>query len=300
MMQKPEIILTGAGGQLGLTLREIWPQSSLADQLILSPYTSAELDITNPEALAGVLKGKNIAAIINAAAYTAVDAAEQHRDDADRVNSIGPALLASWAAENGSRLIHVSTDFVFAGTKKEPYKESDNTDPLGAYGASKLAGEEAVLASLPESAIVIRTSWLYSPYRNNFVKTMLKLMAERESLSIVNDQIGSPTSTYSLVQLLLRVIGNPGKAGIYHWCDAASISWYDFAVAIQDAAVAEQLLSKKISLSPIPTEQYPTPARRPAYSVLATNKAQQDFSIGSQDWRQNLVQVLSKLKRLSD
>lgn len=300
MMQKPEIILTGAGGQLGLTLQEIWPQSSLADQFILSPYTSADLDITSPEALADALQGKNIAAIINAAAYTAVDAAEQHRDDADRVNSVGPALLASWAAERDSRLIHVSTDFVFAGTKKEPYQESDKTDPLCVYGASKLAGEEAVLASQPESAVVIRTSWLYSPFRNNFVKTMLKLMAERESLNIVNDQIGSPTSTYSLAQLLLRVIESPGKAGIYHWCDAASISWYDFAVAIQDAAVEEQLLNKKINLNPIPTEQYPTPARRPAYSVLATNKAEQDFSISSQDWQQNLVQVLRELKRSSE
>jgi len=302
MDKKPEIILTGAGGQLGLTLQELWPHSPLSDQYKLTPLTSAEFDITNSEAIAETLRGREIVAIINAAAYTAVDAAEEseNHEQAFGVNEKGPAELSAWAAEQGVRLIHISTDFVFDGNQSQPYTEEDPTAPLGIYGLSKLAGEQAVIENMASSdagAVVIRTSWLYSPFRNNFVKTILRLMAERKELSIVDDQIGSPTSAYSLGVLILRVLQHPEKSGVYHWCDGGNISWFDFAVAIQESALLMKLLTKEIALNPIPTSSYPTPAKRPAYSVLATSKAQQDFEFSAQDWQANLIDVMGQLAK---
>lgn len=308
-MTQSEIILTGAGGQLGLTIQKLWPQSPLASQFTLTPFTSAELDISDEQAVNRVLNekindrikdrenGAQIAAIINAAAYTAVDAAEDpaNRDTAFAVNETGAANLASWAKQNHARVLHVSTDFVFSGEKKSPYAETDPTAPLGVYGASKLAGEQALLERLPDASVIVRTSWLYSPYRNNFAKTMLRLMAERDELNIVDDQIGSPTSTESLAQLLFRMIQAEGASGVYHWSDGASISWYDFAVAIQQAGLREGLLQGSIKLNPIPSSAYPTPAKRPAYSVLDTSKAQKDFGMQAQDWQENLGAVIAQL-----
>ncbi len=216
-------------------------------------------------------------------------------DGAFRVNHKGPALLADWSAKNRSRLLHVSTDFVFDGDSKQPYQPDDDPLPLGVYGSSKLAGEEEIQERLPEASIIVRTSWLYSPFRANFLKTMLRLMKERDSLSVVADQIGSPTSTFSLAGLLLAVLQHESFTGIYHWSDGAAISWYEFAVAIQEEALAAGLLDRSIPIEPIATEQYPTPAARPAYSVLDPSRAETDFSFPHQDWRANLRAIVGHL-----
>ena len=300
MIDKPAIVITGAGGQLGLTLQQLWPASRLNQHYRLLPLTSAELDIGDPEAVHSVLGKENVASIVNAAAYTAVDAAEDNRDAAFWVNHRGPALLADWSAQNRSRLLHVSTDFVFDGTSKQPYKPDDDPLPIGVYGSSKLAGEEEIQSRLPEASVIVRTSWLYSPFRANFVKTMLRLMQERDSLSVVADQIGSPTSSFSLAGLLLAVLQHESFTGIYHWCDGATISWYEFAVAIQEEALELKLLDKEIPIEPIPTEEYPTPAKRPAYSVLDPGQAEADFVFPHQDWRANLRGILGHLAQLDE
>ncbi|GAB5497726.1 MAG: dTDP-4-dehydrorhamnose reductase [Pseudohongiellaceae bacterium] len=295
MIEKPAIVITGAGGQLGLTLQQLWPASRLGQHYRLLPLTAAELDIADPMAIQSALDEQDVVAIVNAAAYNGVDAAEDDRDGAFRVNHKGPALLADWSAKNRSRLLHVSTDFVFDGDSKQPYQPDDDPLPLGVYGSSKLAGEEEIQERLPEASIIVRTSWLYSPFRANFLKTMLRLMKERDSLSVVADQIGSPTSTFSLAGLLLAVLQHESFTGIYHWSDGAAISWYEFAVAIQEEALAAGLLDRPIPIEPIATEQYPTPAARPAYSVLDPSRAETDFSFPHQDWRANLRAIVGHL-----
>lgn len=300
MIEKPAIVVTGAGGQLGLTLQQLWPASRLAQHFRLLPLTAQQLDIADAEAVRSVLGKEDVVAIVNCAAYTAVDAAEEHRDDAFWVNHKGPAVLADWSAQNRSRLVHVSTDFVFDGQSKTPYQPDTEPLPLGVYGASKLAGEEEIQERLAEASVIVRTSWLYSPFRNNFMKTMLRLMTERDSLRVVADQIGSPTSSFSLAGLLLAVLQHESFTGIYHWCDGAAISWYDFAVAIQEEALALGLLNKEIPIEPIATEQYPTPAQRPAYSVLDTSQAEADFVFPHQDWRANLRGILGHLAQLKE
>jgi len=298
MTDKPAIVITGAGGQLGLSFQQLWPASRLNQHYRLLPLTSSQLDIADSESVKTVLGEEDVVAIVNCAAYTAVDAAEDNRDEAFWVNHKGPAVLADWSAQNRSRLLHVSTDFVFDGTSKEPYTPEDEPLPLGVYGSSKLAGEEEIQTRLPEASVIVRTSWLYSPFRANFMKTMLRLMKERDSLNVVADQVGSPTSSFSLAGMLLAVLQHESFTGIYHWCDGATISWYDFAVAIQEEALALKLLDKEIPIEPITTEEYPTPAERPAYSVLDTNQAEADFLFPRQDWRANLCGILGHLAQL--
>ena len=170
----------------------------------------------------------------------------------------------------------------------------------GAHSDDELAGEEEILSRLPEASVIVRTSWLYSPFRSNFVKTMLRLMQERDSLRVVADQIGSPTSSFSLAGLLLAVLQHESFTGIYHWCDGAAISWYDFAVAIQEEALELKLLEKEIPIEAIPTEEYPTPAERPAYSVLDTSQAEADLLFPKQDWRANLRGIMGHLAQMDE
>ena len=238
---------------------------------------------------------KRPALLINAAAYTAVDRAESEPGPALRVNGEGPAVLAAACRRHGTRLFHVSTDFVFDGRASVPYAPDATPAPLGEYGRSKLAGEQAVLETLSD-ALVVRTGWVYSLAGNNFVKTMLRLMAEREALSVVVDQVGTPTWARGLARLLWQAAGQEGLSGIYHWSDAGVCSWYDFAVAIAEEAVALGLLPRGPKIHPIPGSAYPTPAKRPAFSVLDKRSSWEDFAIEGIHWRVQLRQMLREMK----
>lgn len=294
-MSESQIVLTGAGGQLGLTLRRLWPDSPLSERYELVCFDVAQLDITLAERIAAMFDPGAVDHIVNAAAYTAVDKAESERDEALAVNGDGPCNLAGWAAEYDAGLIQISTDFVFDGQADKPYPPDAEPNPAGAYGATKLAGEQAVLKRLPQRGMVLRTSWLYSPFRANFVKTMLRLMQERDSLAVVNDQIGSPTSTFSLARLLLAILEQGNRGGIYHWSDAGAISWYDFALAIRDEGLEAGILEKNPRIRPIPASEYPAPAARPAYSVLDVSKTVQDYGCEPRDWRTELQRVIRQL-----
>ena len=284
------VIITGAGGQLGWELQHTAP----APEHCLALQRSA-LDIADADAVQTLLAQERPALLINAAAYTAVDLAESEPALAHRVNSEGPAVLAAACRRHRVRLFHVSTDFVFDGRASVPYAPDATPAPLGEYGRSKLAGEQAVLATLPE-ALVVRTGWVYSLAGNNFVKTMLRLMAERESLSVVVDQVGTPTWARGLARLLWQAAGQDDVSGIYHWSDAGVCSWYDFAVAIAEEAVALGLLPRLPRIHPIPGSEYPTPAERPAFSVLDKRSSWEDFAIEGIHWRVQLRQMLQELK----
>ena len=293
-MTSPLILVTGATGQLGQTLSRLWRKSPLPNYRFKA-LTRAELDLSQADRVIAVLAELKPSVIVNAAAYTQVDKAETESTEAHLVNAETVGRVAAWTAENDAKLIHVSTDFVFDGTSQTPYEPNQQTNPLGVYGASKLAGEQQIQSLTDGRSAIIRTSWLYSEYGNNFVKTMLRLMGTKEQLSVVDDQIGSPTSTNGLATLIFAMILKDNYRGIYHWSDGASISWYKFAQEIQDQAVREGLLSKAIPISPILTSEYPTPARRPAYSVLNRTRALSEFDCPSADWQAQLNIVIKEL-----
>ena len=283
-----KILVTGAGGQLGSALGRNIPDGFT---VLLSDRQS--LDITNREKVTECLRGGEVHGIINAAAYTAVDKAETDITTAEAVNTNGPAVLSAAAAELGIHLVHVSTDFVFDGSKGKPYQPDDKTNPLSIYGRTKRDGEMAVLETENLSASIIRTAWVYDLYGSNFVTTMLRLMAEKESLGVVADQIGSPTHVDGLAAACWECLSNETK-GIRHWTDAGVASWYDFAVAIQEEANAVGLLDKRIPIRPLTTDQYPTPATRPSYSVLA-NSGEHALELLPKHWRKVLRSACSSL-----
>ena len=289
------IVLTGAGGQFGQTLVACWPDSLLS-QYELIPLMRGDLDIADAAAVHSTLDALQPVLIINAAAYTAVDKAESEAEAAFAINERGVANLA---AASTCPLIHLSTDFVFDGAASTPYAENAATAPLSVYGKSKLAGEKALLAQKPD-AMIIRTSWLYSEYGTNFVKTMLRLMSERDVLSIVSDQIGSPTSTHSLAAVVCSAASTrldsaampKEPSGIFHWSDGASITWFDFALEIQTQALALGLLKSRCTLRPIPTSEYPTPAARSLYSVMSRARARAEFDCPTNTWQAELKRCL--------
>ena len=286
---KMKVLITGKNGQLGYELRGTAP-----DGVVVYAYDSSELDIANESDVKTLVKEIQPQVIINAAAYTAVDKAETDEKTAFDVNALGARYLAEAASDVGARLIHISTDFVFDATKNTWYAPEDKTNPLGVYGASKLAGEENVVKGLP-SATIIRTSWVYSSHGNNFVKTMLKLMAERDELSIVADQIGTPTWAKGLAKICWMVAEKGSIENLYHWSDLGTASWYDFAVAIQEIGLELGLLSKEIPVKPIRASQYPTPAKRPAYSVMDTTKIREEFAAEGLHWRKALKEMMQEL-----
>ncbi|TCJ17643.1 dTDP-4-dehydrorhamnose reductase [Flaviaesturariibacter flavus] len=282
-----KILVTGAGGQLSSELTAL---ASEFPQFEILALPVDALDITDRHQVAAVFERERPGACINAAAYTAVDKAEQDRDTAYAVNAYATGILAGACAAAGARFIHVSTDYVFDGQGTRPYREDDPTGPLGVYGASKLKGEELCFAADP-SAIVVRTAWVFSSYGNNFVKTMLRLMGERPALSIVNDQHGCPTYAADLARTVLQILaGDKWVPGTYHFSNAGETTWYRFAEAIRDKA------GLSCALQPITTDQYPTPAKRPAWSVLDTTKIRTTYGLHIRGWEECLDDCLEKLQ----
>lgn len=273
------VLVTGANGQLGQALKFIagnYPEI----QFVFT--ASKDLDITNKDSVQAVFKKMKPDFCINTAAYTAVDKAESEPENAHLINVIGPENLAEASKDFNTTLLHISTDFVFDGKKNIPYKEEDVTNPQSIYGQTKLEGEKAIQEIL-ENYYIIRTSWLYSDFGNNFMKTMLRLAKERTSLSVVNDQIGTPTHAVDLAEALVKIILSDKKAyGIYHFSNEGAASWYDFAKEIFDINNIE------IDLQPIPTTQFPTPAQRPKYSVLDKTKIKNIFGIDIKNWEDSL------------
>jgi dTDP-4-dehydrorhamnose reductase len=291
---KQRVLVLGAGGQLGRELR--LTADPEAECIAL---TRQELDIGDAEAVAARLEALAPSVIINAAAYTAVDAAEDDALAAQRANAVGPANLAHSCSDQGIRLLHVSTDFVFDGRSSQPYTADTPTAPLGQYGRSKLAGELAVQDAFSE-ALVMRSSWVYSRFGNNFVKTMLRLMSERDELAVVADQVGSPTWARGLASALWAAVARPELRGIYHWSDVGQCSWYDFALAIFEEATAVGILQRPVKISPITSSEYPTAAARPRYSVLDTTGSRQSLGLPGVQWREQLRNMLTDFKELQD
>lgn len=296
-----KVLITGKNGQLGSELQKTCPSN-----IELICFGSKELDISNVEQVNELLISHSPDVVINAAAYTAVDKAETDVDQAYAVNKQGAANLASACKHINAKLLHISTDFVFDGTSTMPYNASDTTNPLGVYGASKLAGEQAINDTLGSQATIVRTAWVYSVFGNNFVKTMLRLMSEKEQLSIVGDQVGTPTWAAGLADMLWALVNKASTdqtqsttndtATILNWTDTGVASWYDFAVAIQELAVDQGLLTKAIPISAIPAASYPTPAKRPAFSVLNKSQAEELSGVKTVHWRAQLKAMLTELK----
>ncbi|AOU98660.1 dTDP-4-dehydrorhamnose reductase [Acidihalobacter yilgarnensis] len=281
-----KVLIAGADGQLGRALR-----ASVPPDIEVTALTRAELDITDATAVRETARETAPDWIINAAAYTAVDRAEAEPDLAFAINADGPRHLATAAQAQGVRLVQVSTDFVFDGQCSRPYRPDDATAPLGVYGASKLAGEVAVRERLGADALIVRTAWVYAPLGNNFVRTMLRLMRERDQLGVVDDQVGTPTCASGLAVAIWSMIG-VGLGGTHHWTDAGVASWYDFALAIRDEAFALGLLDRTIPIRPITTAEYPTPAQRPPYSVLDKHETWTALGGAAPHWREALHEVL--------
>ena len=279
-------LITGAKGQLGRGLQATAP----ADATLLCVDVD-ELDITDKDAVAAFVAQEKPDLILNAAAYTAVDKAESEEDAAMAINGTATGTLADAARSVGARFVHVSTDFVFDGRAGIPYAPDAQTAPLSAYGRTKLAGEQ--LAG--PDALIVRTAWVYAPTGGNFVRTMLRLMAERPEVRVVADQIGTPTYAPGLASALWTM-ASKGVSGIHHYTDSGTASWYDFAVAIQEEGLASGLLSQEARIMPIPTSAYPTPAARPHYSVL--DKASTFDALGgpTPHWRANLRVMMQAIK----
>ena len=283
------ILVTGANGQLGSELRVIAPQFPYCQFLFVS---KEDLNIVNFNAPIKYFKGHSIDYCINCAAYTAVDKAESEKEMAFLINADAVAILAKICTKNNTQLIHISTDYVFDGTADKPYKENDKTSPVSVYGISKLQGEELAIKHCP-SSIIIRTSWLYSSFKNNFVKTMLRLMKEKESINVVNDQFGCPTYAADLALAIMQIIkSKQSKAnpGIYNYTNAGITNWHVFALAIKEISGSNCIIN------PVSTAQYPTAAKRPAYSVLDTTKIQEAFNIVIPEWKDSLGKCLALLK----
>jgi dTDP-4-dehydrorhamnose reductase len=285
-----KVLVTGAGGQVGRALVAAAPAGFTLVQL-----AHAELDITDPRTVSQAVQRHAPDVIINAAAYTAVDRAETEPELAWRANAEGPKHLAAAARQSGARLLHLSTDYVFDGMAWTPYLPAAPTKPLNVYGQTKLAGEQAVMEILPERAIILRTAWVYAAAGRNFVHTMLRVMAAKGSVRVVSDQFGAPTAAGSVAAALWRIVAMPEIVGIHHWTDAGAASWYDFAVAIAEESSALGLISGDITVTPIATREYPTPARRPLFSILDYTSLQA-LGLVPVHWRRRLRSVLAEIK----
>ncbi|MDD5716265.1 MAG: dTDP-4-dehydrorhamnose reductase [Sulfuricurvum sp.] len=288
MSKAMNILVTGSNGQLGSEIHDlVWQYPHYT-------FTFSDrntLDLSNLCKMEDFFDKHKFDAIINCAAYTAVDKAELEQELADTINHRFVAMLAKIAKRDGSLLVHISTDYVFDGRKYHPYVEADPTDPQGIYGQTKSDGENAILSTSPQNTIIIRTSWVYSSFGNNFVKTMLRLGKEKETLGVIFDQIGTPTYAGDLAKVILDILPqiSNDKPEIYHYSNEGVASWYDFSKAIFE------LSGVQCTVIPITTDQYPTPASRPHYSLLNKTKIKQEFNIMIPYWRDSLQKCLKKL-----
>ncbi|MBR4927687.1 MAG: dTDP-4-dehydrorhamnose reductase [Alphaproteobacteria bacterium] len=275
-----KILITGANGQLGKELSKLLPDAVLTDV--------AELDITDLSAVQTFVRDNHIGWIVNCAAYTAVDKAEDDKELSEKINVTGPENLA----KSGAKVIHISTDYVFDGLGHKPYEPTDETKPISVYGKTKRAGELAVLENA-NTAIIIRTAWLYSTHGNNFVKTMRRLGSERETLNVVADQIGSPTYAGDLAVAITEILPQiqEGQKGVYHFTNEGVCSWYDFAGKIME------LSGLRCTVNPIPSSAYPTKATRPFYSVLSKEAIKADFGIKIAHWEDGLKRCLNEMEK---
>ncbi|WP_283709979.1 dTDP-4-dehydrorhamnose reductase [Pseudoalteromonas prydzensis] len=276
------VLIIGKNGQVAWELQQTCPSHITAHALGRN-----EIDITDPQSIEQAITQLKPTVIINASAYTAVDKAESEQAEAYLINATAVEYLAQAASKHRIRLLHISTDFVFDGTKNTPYKVDDQTNPINVYGASKLAGELAIKIYCPANSAIVRTSWVYSSHGNNFVKTMLRLMAEKDELNVVSDQIGCPTNANGLAKYLWQLTEQANLEPLYHYSDLGVASWYDFAVAILDIALEQGILAKKIVIHPTPSSGYPTPAMRPFFGLLAAMEGSRKH------WITSLKQTLS-------
>ncbi|QUJ68202.1 dTDP-4-dehydrorhamnose reductase [Photobacterium sp. GJ3] len=285
-----KILITGANGQVGQAL-----VNKLQGKAELLAVTREQLDITNEARVQTQVQAFLPDVIINAAAYTAVDKAEQEQELSHQINAVGPEFLAKTAEGINAALLHISTDYVFSGEKSGCYNELDETNPQGVYGLTKLAGEKLV-AEFCSKHIILRTAWVFHENGENFVKTMLRLGKERDSLGIVGDQFGGPTYADDIADALIQIAhhitsGMPTNYGIYHFSGMPHVTWFDFASAIFDAAVKHQVIDKKPQLNTITTADFPTPAKRPANSKLNCDKIQREFGITPSNWHLALERI---------
>ena len=283
------ILVTGSGGQLGM---EIWKLSERYPSYKFLFTTKEDLPIGNFKAVKNFFEQQQIDHCINCAAYTAVDKAESEKERAFLINADAAGNLAVICKAHHAQLIHISTDYVFDGTSLVPYKEENKISPINVYGASKLRGEELVLNN-NAAAVIVRTSWVYSSFGNNFVKMMLRLLKEKESINVVSDQQGCPTYAADLAEVIMTIVENENSElsheGIFNYCNEGVITWYEFAKAIKN------IIKSKCAINPIPSAEYPTPAKRPQYSVLDTTKIKTTFGVTIPNWQDSLHTCLSFL-----
>ena len=291
------ILVTGANGQLGKSIKNFVNNSNIKHSFIFA--TRDQLDLSSNSNIQSYFKNHKFDLIINCAAYTAVDKAEHYEEEANKINHLAVKQIAEIAKSNNIKLIHISTDFVFDGLTNQPYSESDTTSPLNIYGKSKLAGEYSILSIMKFDAIIIRTSWLYSEYGNNFVTTILKLAEKNSSLNIVSDQIGSPTYAVDLARVILTIVKSEKfiesnkKSQIYHYSNEGVCNWYDFAKEIINIS------GVKCTIKPIKTEDYPTAAKRPQYSLLSKKKISKEFNLKINYWQDSLKHCIQNLSNIT-
>jgi dTDP-4-dehydrorhamnose reductase len=282
-----KILVTGGNGQLAQCLKDVVNHQ---DELDVDFQNLPDLDITNKQQLESYFSNNELDYCINSAAYTAVDLAEEQSELAYTVNAEGPKNIAALCLKHNVKLIHLSTDFVFDGKKDTPYLETDTPNPLSVYGASKLQGEQNIQHNM-DNYFIIRTSWLYSEYGNNFLKTMLKLSETHKQLNVVSDQIGSPTNAGDLAEFLIKIVlSSSTNYGVYHYSNLGAISWYNFACGIFTQ------FKRNVKIRPIKTKEYPTAAKRPMYSVLDTKKSENNFGCIIKKWRQALEEFQNDIK----
>ena len=285
------ILLIGAAGQVGQELAK-----TLAPLGYLTAVSRPQLDLTDLSAIAQTIQTLQPNLIVNAAAYTAVDKAESEAKLAHKINAEAPATMAASAADCGATLVHISTDYVFSGQAGSPRQETDTTGPLSVYGQTKLAGETAIRAAL-DKHIILRTAWVYGTYgKGNFLKTMLRLGSDRETLNVVADQVGSPTWAKDIAEAIAELTQKPAAQGTFHFTNVGVASWFDFAIAIFEEAHALGFPLKIRSVTPITTADYPTPAQRPPYSVLNCQKITRTLGREAPYWRKSLRTMLKEYK----